>query len=296
MTYPEPESSGFIKVPGGRAWYRSNGDHQTNDDGAGPAPLLILHGGPGMQHDYLLPLTALADRRRVIFYDQLDCGRADHPGKPENWTFDRYLSEIEAIRTALGLNRLHLYGNSWGGSLAAVYAAGDPPGLASVILAAPLISTDRWIADNTAYCREMPEPHRSRLLGEAALDDPAYQAAVDAFYRRHLCRLDPWPEIVTRTLNNGNMAVYQSMWGPAEFTSTGTLRQFDATPLLPRIKAPTLFICGEYDESTPTACADFAQLVPGAELAVIAKASHLAPVEQPEAYLARLNAFLDPLG
>jgi len=231
----------------------------------------------------------------VIFYDQLDCGRADHPGDPANWTFERYLAEIEAIRQALKLDRLHLYGNSWGGSLAAAYAAARPHGLASVILAAPLINTERWIADNTAYCRAMPEPHRSRLLSDAALDDPAYLAAVDAFYRRHLCRLDPWPEIVTRTLDNGNMTVYQSMWGPAEFTSTGTLRHFDVAPQLPQIAVPTLFICGEYDEATPAACADFAKLVPGAELAVIANASHLAPVEQPEAYLARLRAFLDPI-
>ena len=290
MTYPEPESSGFILVPGGHVWYRSNGNRHR-----GQIPLLVLHGGPGMQHDYLLPLTALADQRPVIFYDQLDCGRADHPGDPANWTFERYLAEIEAIRQALKLDRLHLYGNSWGGSLAAAYAAARPHGLASVILAAPLINTERWIADNTAYCRAMPEPHRSRLLSDAALDDPAYLAAVDAFYRRHLCRLDPWPEIVTRTLDNGNMTVYQSMWGPAEFTSTGTLRHFDVAPQLPQIAVPTLFICGEYDEATPAACADFAKLVPGAELAVIANASHLAPVEQPEAYLARLRAFLDPI-
>lgn len=289
--YPQPETSGWIDVPGGRVWYRSNGDAHR-----GRVPLLILHGGPGMQHDYLLPLTALADTRRVIFYDQLDCGRSDRTKDPRNWTVERYLAEIDAIREDLGLTELHLYGNSWGGSLAAEYAAQRPAGLKSVILAGPLISTDRWIADNAAYCRALGEPHASLLLGAAALDDPAYQAAVDLFYRRHLCRLDPWPEIVTTTMNNGNMNVYQTMWGPAEFTSTGSLRQFDATPRLPDIAVPTLFICGEYDEATPAACRDFAKLVPDAEVAVIPDASHLAPVEQPEAYLARLRAFLDPLG
>ncbi len=291
MIYPEPDSSGFLDVAGGRVWYRSNGDQHTDR-----APLLVLHGGPGMQHDYLLPLTALADHRRVIFYDQLDCGRSDHPGKPENWTFDRYLTEIEYLRQGLGLARLHLYGNSWGGSLAAVYAAARSAGLLSLTLAGPLIDTDRWVADNAAYCRAMPEPHRRLLLGPAKLCDPDYQAAVDAFYRRHLCRLDPWPEIVRMTLDNGNIAVYQAMWGPAEFTSTGALRHFNATPLLSQIAVPTLFICGEYDESTPDACVDFASFVPQAEVAVIAEASHLAPVEQPAAYIARLRAFLDPLG
>jgi proline iminopeptidase len=289
MTFPEPESSGLIEVLGGHIWYRSNGDRHVDR-----APLLVLHGGPGMQHDYLLPLMALADQRRVIFYDQLDCGRSDHPGLPENWTFQRYLTEIEYVRQRLGLTRCHLFGNSWGGSLAAVYAAAGSIGLLSLTLAGPLIDTDRWVADNAAYCRAMPEPYRSLLLGEAKLDDPDYQAAVDAFYRRHLCRLDPWPEIVKTTLDNGNMAVYQAMWGPAEFASTGILRHFNATPLLAKIQVPTLFICGEYDESTPDACADFASFVPEAEVAVIAGASHLAPVEQTEAYIARLRAFIDP--
>lgn len=289
--YPEPESSGFIEVPGGHIWYRSNGDAHRDR-----LPLLALHGGPGMQHDYLLPLTALATERRVILYDQLDCGRSDHPDDPANWTFERYLTEIEYLRQALGLTHCHLYGNSWGGSLAAVYAGAGSGGLVSVTLAGPLIETERWLADNAAYCRAMPEPHRDLLLGPARLDDPAYQAAVDAFYRRHLCRLDPWPDIVRRAVDNANAAVYQAMWGPAEFTSTGILRHFNATALLERIAVPTLFICGEFDESTPDACSDFASFVPQAEVAVIAGASHLAPVEQPEAYIARLKAFLDPIG
>ncbi|HVI89536.1 MAG TPA: proline iminopeptidase-family hydrolase [Dongiaceae bacterium] len=289
--YPEPESSGFIEVPGGHIWYRSNGDRHSDR-----LPLVALHGGPGMQHDYLLPLTALAEERRVILYDQLDCGRSDHPGDPANWTFERYLGEIEYLRHALGLDRFHLYGNSWGGSLAAVYAGAGSPGLASIILAGPLIETERWLADNAAYCRAMPEPHRSLLLGEAMLDDPAYLAAVDAFYRRHLCRRDPWPEIVRRTIDGANTAVYQAMWGPAEFTSTGMLRHFNATALLERVTVPTLFICGEYDECTPEAALDFASFVPQAEVAIIADASHLAPVEQPETYVARLRAFLDPIG
>ncbi len=290
-TYPAPDSSGWVDVPGGRIWYRSNGDRHRDR-----APLLVLHGGPGMQHDYLLPLVALADRRRVIFYDQLDCGRSDRSKDPRNWTVERYLAEIDPIREELGLERLHLYGNSWGASLAAEYAALRPAGLLSVILAGPLINTDRWIADNTAYCQALPEPHRSLLLGKAELDNPAYQVAVDFFYRRHLCRLDPWPEIVTTTMNDGNMNVYQTMWGPAEFTSTGSLRHFDVTPRLGQIEVATLFICGEYDEATPASCRDFAKLVPRAEVAVIADASHLAPVEQPGAYVARLRAFIDPLG
>ena len=67
---------GYLDVPGGKVWYRAVGDN------AEATPLLCLHGGPGFTHYYLEPLEALADRRRVIFYDQLGCGRSDRPGRP----------------------------------------------------------------------------------------------------------------------------------------------------------------------------------------------------------------------
>jgi len=101
---------GFIEVPGGRVWYRSVGE--------GGTPLLCLHGGPGFTHYYLEPLEALADRRQVIFYDQLGCGRSDRPEDGALWTVDRFVEELAAVRAALGLERLHLFGSSWGGMLA----------------------------------------------------------------------------------------------------------------------------------------------------------------------------------
>jgi proline-specific peptidase len=107
------EEEGFIAVPGGRVWYRSVGE-QRNDR----APLLCLHGGPGFTHYYLEPLEALADRRQVVFYDQLGCGRSERPDDPSLWTVDRFVEELALVRTALGLDRLHLFGSSWGGMLA----------------------------------------------------------------------------------------------------------------------------------------------------------------------------------
>ena len=106
---------GYIDVPGGKVWYRAVGD---NADGT---PLLCLHGGPGFTHYYLEPLEALADRRRVIFYDQLGCGRSDRPGDLSLWNVDRFVAELAQVRSALNLDRLHLFGSSWGGMLAMQY-------------------------------------------------------------------------------------------------------------------------------------------------------------------------------
>src|SRR5581483_1346092 len=133
---PAPESTGYVEVEGGRIWYRSNGDRHKDK-----APILCVHGGPGVPHEYLLPLTTLSFERRVILYDQLDVGRSDKPNDAKNWTVQRFVSEIDAVRNALGLDEFHLFGNSWGGTIVAEYAIGRPKGMKSLTLEGPLLST-----------------------------------------------------------------------------------------------------------------------------------------------------------
>src|SRR5271166_4035307 len=96
---------GYIEVPGGRVWYRAAGEETD------AIPLLGLHGGPDFTHYYLEPLEALAQHRRVIFYDQLGCGRSDHPDDLSLWTLDRLVEEFAQVRVALHLDRLHLFGS-----------------------------------------------------------------------------------------------------------------------------------------------------------------------------------------
>src|SRR5207245_268819 len=104
--------------------------------------LLTLHGGPGAAHDYLESLDAIAATgRRVIYYDQLGCGNSGLPvPAPDWWTIPLYVEEVGVVREALGLDRVHLLGQSWGGMLAQEYALTQPAGLASLILASTLAS------------------------------------------------------------------------------------------------------------------------------------------------------------
>jgi proline-specific peptidase len=293
--YPDPERAGFVGVRGGQVWYRINGARHAV---AGRLPLLVIHGGPGFSHHYLLALTALAEDRPVIFYDQLDSGNSERPGNPGNWTVERFVSEVDDVRAALGLDRLIVLSSSWGGTVAAEYAIGRPAGLVGLVLASPLISTPRWIADNTAYRKALPADVQKVLDEHEAAgttDSPEYQDAVMGFYRRHLCRLDPWPDEVNRAFELANFDLYVTMWGNTEFNATGTLKDYDASARLNRIEAPTLFTCGEFDEATPAACKDFAALVPNGRVEVIPDASHMAFVEQPEVYMASVRAFFDQL-
>jgi proline iminopeptidase len=200
------------------------------------------------------------------------------------------------VRAALGLDRLIVLGSSWGGTVAAEYAIARPAGLAGLVLASPLVSTPRWIADNTAYRKQLPEDVQ-KILDEheaaGTTDSKAYQDAVMVFYQRHLCRLDPWPDEVDRAFELANFDLYVTMWGNTEFNATGTLKDYDASGRLNRIEAPTLFTCGEFDEATPAACREFAALVPKGRAEVIPDASHMAFVEQPAAYMPLVRAFFD---
>jgi len=118
-----------------------------------------------------------------------------------------------------------------------------------------------------------------------------YEEAAMVFYRRHLCRLDPWPDFVNRSFELANLELYGALWGNTEFNATGLLKDYDASSRLARIEAPTLYTCGEFDESTPAACTRFAELTPNAEVRLIPGASHMAFAESPALYMSILREF-----
>ena len=149
---------GMIDVPDGRVWYRSVGE--------GGVPLVCLHGGPGSTHNYLEPLEDLADRRRVIFYDQLGCGRSDKPDDTSLWTVDHFVRELEVVRGALGLEHFHLFGSSWGGMLAMQYLLDYRPGsVASLLMAGSPASMPRWVQGCQELLAELPAGTSSGASG-----------------------------------------------------------------------------------------------------------------------------------
>jgi proline-specific peptidase len=281
---------GLIPVPGGRVWYQIVGSDQPG------IPILCLHGGPGMPHDYLEGLADLADRRPVIFYDQLGCGRSDRPADESLWTVDRFVAELDAVRTALGLERVHLFGNSWGGWLALQYTLDRRPELTSLILSSSPPSVPRWIADCAELRAALDQPVQDVLdRHEAAgyFSCPEYQWAITQFYRRHLCRLDPWPDSVERTFAGLGGDVYTTMWGPSEFGPvTGRLRGWDVTGRLPEISVPTLVTGGRHDEARPAHLAVLAEGLSNARLVIFENSSHLAFIEERELYVQVVGDFL----
>lgn len=281
--------SGYIDVPGGRVWFRSVGDGDC-------IPLLCLHGGPGFPHDYLEELEGLGDRRRVLFYDQLGCGRSDRPDDMTLWEIDRFVEELAIVREALGLERLHLFGSSWGGMLALQYVLDRRPRLESLVLSSSPASSRRWTADCTRLLEAFPEPMRETIRRHEAHGFTGcleYSAALLPYYKRHVCRLDPWPDAFERSYAGVNQTIYEYMAGPSEFAIVGTLREWDVGDRLGEIEVPTLITCGEHDELSPAYAKEIQARIARAELEVFPDASHVTMAEVPEAYRTRLNEFFD---
>lgn len=279
---------GHIEVPGGKVWYQRVG-------GGGGTPLLCLHGGPGFTHYYLERLADLADRRPVIFYDQLGCGRSDRPDDPGLWTVERFVEELVVVREALGLDELHLFGSSWGGMLAMQYVLDRTPPLRSLTLCGSPASIPRWIKDCEALLEAEPESVRGTIRDHEARGVtacPEYQAAILGFYRKHVCRLDPWPEGLERSFAEAGYQVYETMNGPSEFTVVGTLKGWDVTERLGEIGLPTLLVGGRYDECRPEHLQDMQRRIANSELAIIEDASHLCFAEQPAEFARVVNDFL----
>ena len=279
---------GSVSYRGFATWYREEGETEP-----GKLPVLCLHGGPGIAHDYLEPMFGLAaSGRRVVLYDQVGCGRS--PATGLDWTVELFVGEVDAVRTALGLDRVHVFGNSWGGMLAMEYALMQPQGLASLTLASSPASIPQWVEETAALRAELPADVRETLdRHEAAgtVHDLEYTAACMEFYKRHVCRVWPFPDYVDRSFAQVG-EVYETMNGPSEFHVVGTIRDWSVVDRLPEIALPTLVVTGEHDEATPAINRTVAEGVPGAESVILPGASHMAHVEQTEDYLRLLDGFL----
>jgi proline iminopeptidase len=277
----------MVEVPGGRVWTGMYG-HGTG------APLLVLHGGPGMPSYYLESLSALAGSRPVVLFDQLGCGRSDRPDDPSLWTLSRAVAELESVRRELGLHSVHVLGHSWGGFLALAHARRHREVVASLVLSSPLVSVAGWMADARDLLARLPASVRDTIVRHeeaGTFDDRAYVEATAEFYRRHFCRLDPWPPELERTFEELGLGPYHRMWGPSEFTQTGTLRGADLTPVLPELGVPSLWIGGSEDEVSPERLAAFAELASG-RAEVFEGGSHCLHLEQTQRYLALVESFL----
>jgi proline iminopeptidase len=240
-------------------------------------------------------LASLADERPVVFYDQLGAGRSDRPTDPDLWQVERFVEELAMVRAALQLDEVHILGHSWGTMLALDYMLTKPAGVRSLVLASPALSIRRWSQDAEGLKWKLPDSFRNAILDHekaGTFGSPEYQAAMMEYYRRFLCRVNPWPSDVDKTFAELSQSVYGTMWGPSEFTITGTLRDYERADRLPELKLPVLFTAGRHDEATPETTEYYRSLVPGARLEIFEESAHLTMQDEPEEYAQAIREFL----
>lgn len=295
MPHTTSRQEGRLKRDGEHTWYRVIGE-------IGDEPtVVVLHGGPGATHDYLLPLEKLAaPGRAVVLYDQVGSGRSSHlPHEPSSaWTVGRFLDELDQLLDELGIGDDYvLFGQSWGGMLAAEHAVRRPAGLRGLIIANSPASMPLWREAADGLRSALPvEVQRTLLAHEAAgtTDSAEYVDAMHVYYRRHVCRTDPWPPELEATLTalDADPTVYHAMNGPSEFLVTGSLRDWTVVDRLHAIVAPTLVITGRHDEATPDTVRPFLERIPGARWVVFEQSSHMPHLEERERFADVVQEFL----
>jgi len=240
-------------------------------------PLLLMHGGPGGTSRSFYLFEKLSKQRPLILFDQLGTGRSGHHTDTSLLKVDKFVQQVVDLKTHLKLDDYFLYGHSWGTALALEYYSHYPEGVEGIIFNSPYFSTAVWEADADTLITKLPPLIQDAIAkGEASGDfqSLSYQNANTVFAANYGLRKKRRKSKLDTEKAPGNYFIYNYMWGPTEFTATGTLKSFDIVYKLNTVKVPTLFITGEYDEARPATVERFQSMVPNAEMVVIKKAGH----------------------
>ncbi len=271
---------GYAYVEGGKVWYGIMGEGDAT-------PYLRLHGGPGGTSRGGLLLAGMTDDRPVILMDQLGSGLSTYHEDSTILTVEHFVEQVRAVKIALGLNEFYLTGGSWGTALALEYYTAYPEGVKGIVFNSPYFSTSTWISDTDTLISTLPDSTQKVIaIAEETntFETRAYLEAMQVFYENFIVRTPPGerkqptyslinPAYDTMSIT-GNEFIYNYMWGPSEFSPTGTLLTYENAEALRHIKVPVLFTTGEFDEARPSTVQKFVEMVPGAEFIEVPNAGH----------------------
>ena len=276
-----------------------NGTHLYYEILGQGAPLFVLHGGPGASHTYFLPyLGPLSDNYQLVFYDQRGTGLSDGHLDLSAITIKQFVADLEALRIALGFEKISLLGHSWGGNFALAYALQYPTHLDRLILADSIpLNAEFGIgfsqtmqqrvqalsaSDQQARATTCAAP--SSQLSPAQVADCNRIDALLRFYDPAKAAAVAWA-MEPNTLKNADTV-------SSLINNNFSRVRSDMIAQLPALRVPTLIIHGDFDP-IPLASAEYLQQrIPGSQLVVIAHSGHFSFIEQPEQFVAAVRAFL----
>lgn len=283
--------SKILPISGGyHVWTRRVGEH--------PIKMLLLHGGPGMTHEYLEPFKDYLPQAgiEIYFYDQLGSYYSDQPDDPSLWNMERFREEVEEVRDQLGLEGFYLLGSSWGGFLSIEYALKYQSNLKGLILS----NTTASIASYTKYINELRERLPEDVIKELEqyeekkeYDHPEYNRLLDEYLNnKHICRVHPWPDAAQRGFSNLNQQVYETLHGPNEFLVTGNYKDWNRWDDLHKIQVPTLVLGAKYDSMSIADQEEMGRRIPNSRVNICENGSHLSMWDDQDNYFKFIQQFV----
>jgi proline iminopeptidase len=290
---------GFVNSRGAMIYYKALGKGE---------PLVILHGGPGLSHDYFLPyLLPLAHTNRLIFIDERGSGRSQKLANHADYTVENMVEDLEAVRQALALGKLNLLGHSYGGVVAAAYALKYQQHLSHLVLCSTFLSTKRMNETFAQIKQKLSPELRGRIdsLEKAGLYGhgkdyeknrytPEYMEASwgDALFPYYF-QNNPDPNYAPGQLGFMSWDVYRQMWGTqGEFVISGNLTSVEYMDRIAAIKTPTLIIVGDNDLCAPPLSQEIQERIPGSKLLILPKSGHLTFIDQNPTFITTIEKFL----
>lgn len=278
-----------------KTYYRVVGKNTGNKK-----PLVLLHGGPGSTHNYFEVLDRIAeeDGRQLVMYDQIGCGNSYVENRPDLWNSKVWIEELIKLRKHLGLDEIHLLGQSWGGMQTLEYVCNyKPEGLKSIILSSTLPASWLWAEEAQRMIAQMPQDMQDAIKKATESGDyssPEYQAAEAEYMRQHCAGevTENDPECLRRPKKAGRES-YVVGWGPNEFTPLGTLKDYDVIDQLGDIKEPALIINGGNDLCTPYVAKFMYDRIPNSEWELFRTCRHMCFVEDNDHYVEVLKKWMN---
>ena len=288
-------TEGYMPYLGYSTYYRIAGECIGNKK-----PLLLLHGGPGSTHNYFEVLDRIAeeDGRQLVMYDQIGCGNSYVENRPDLWNSKVWIEELIELRKHLGLDEIHLLGQSWGGMQTLEYVCNyKPEGLKSIILSSTLPASWLWAEEAQRMIAQMPQDMQDAIKKATESGDyssPEYQAAEAEYMRQHCAGevTENDPECLRRPKKAGRES-YVVGWGPNEFTPLGTLKDYDVIDQLGDIKEPALIINGGNDLCTPYVAKFMYDRIPNSEWELFRTCRHMCFVEDNDHYVEVLKKWMN---
>jgi proline iminopeptidase len=288
--------TGFVTAGSARLHFR--------DVGEGPA-VVVLHGGPDFDYDYLLPeLDRLAGRFRLVYYDQRGRGRSADRVRPDEVTIESEMDDLDRVLRHLGLGSVAVLGHSWGGVLALEYATRRPDRLTHLILlnTAPASYRDRQLfRQHLGRVRPAGDAEAMRSLAATAAFRAGDIEVETAYYRIHYRPAVRSPELLDRLLPRlranytPERVLAARVIEDRLYEQTWSSPGYDLLPGLRRLAKPTLVLHGADDFVPVEVAARVAAAIPTARLAVVPGCGHFAYLEAPGVSMVQLVAVTVPL-